>query len=74
MFQSIAENLIIKRPIQYGTEKSLMIILLVVAIIIQFVADLLAVRKRRQWEDNKNSYKVYHHNGHLAEWTNHKAF
>jgi hypothetical protein len=51
-----------------------MIVLLVIAVILQFIADLLALRKRRQWEDNKNSYQVYHHNGHLAEWTNHKAF
>jgi hypothetical protein len=51
-----------------------MIVLLVIAVILQFIADLLALRKRRQWEDNQNSYQVYHHNGHLAEWTNHKAF
>jgi hypothetical protein len=50
-----------------------MIVLLVIAIIIQLIADLLSVGKRRNWEENKLSYKVYHHNGKMAEWVNVKA-
>jgi magnesium-transporting ATPase (P-type) len=73
VLQSIAENSTLNGPIQYGSQKKGLIVLVVVAVIIQLIADCLAVRKRRGWEENRMSYKVYHHNGKMAEWVNVKA-
>jgi len=37
---------------------------------VQVVADWLTFRKRRQWKEPEHAYRLYHHNGHLAEWVN----
>lgn len=49
VLQFIAEGTFLKGPIQYGTNKVGVIVILIVAIILQLVADIFAVRKRRNW-------------------------
>ena len=73
VLQFLAESMILKMPIQYGTDKITMIVLLVLAIIIQVIADWLAIRKRRMWHDEQHTFRLYHHNGHVAEWVNTKT-
>lgn len=73
VLQFIAESTFLNGPIQYGTNKVGAILILIIAIVLQLVADIFAVRKRRNWSENTNFYKVYHHNGRNAEWVNIKA-
>jgi magnesium-transporting ATPase (P-type) len=70
VLQSIAENVLMKTPIQYGNDKGGVIVLLVLSVMVQTAADWLSFRKRRIWEENGHVYRMYHHNGHLAEWVN----
>jgi magnesium-transporting ATPase (P-type) len=73
ILQFLAESLIFHAPIQYGTDKVSMVVLLILATVIQMISDWLSFRKRRSWQDDQSTYKVYHHNGHVAEWVNTKA-
>jgi hypothetical protein len=73
VLQFVAESTFLYAPIQYGAQKKGLIVLVVVAIALQLLADWLSVRKRRIWDENRSSYKVYHHNGRMAEWVNIKA-
>ncbi len=73
VLQFISEQLLLNMPIQYGTDKTAMIVFLVLAVIIQIIADWLSFRKRSIWEDNSSIHRVYHHNGEVAEWVNTKA-
>lgn len=73
IFQFVAEQMILKMKIQYGTDKASMIVLLVLAICVQIISDWLSFRKRRQWTEDDTLYRLYHHNGHMAEWINTKA-
>lgn len=73
VLQFVAENLLLDGIIQYGTSKVGMIIMVILAIIIQIISEIISLRKRRSWEENRNSYRVYHHNGHMAEWANVRA-
>ena len=66
----VEEYIFVKLPDQYGHDKVALIVILVLAIILQTVADWLGFRKRRQWNENNENYKVYHHNGQMAEWVN----
>lgn len=58
---------------QYSVDPFVLLGLLLAAIVIDFIMSLLAVRKRRQFNDSETSYKVYYHNGHTAEWVMTKA-
>jgi len=58
---------------QYSHDKVSLIVLLILAMIVQVVADWLTFRKRRQWKEPEHAYRLYHHNGHLAEWVNTQA-
>lgn len=49
VLQFIAESTFLKGPIQYGNNKAGVIVILIVAIVLQLVADIFAVRKRRNW-------------------------
>lgn len=49
VLQLIAESTFLKGPIQYGTNKAGVIALLIVAIVLQLLADIFSVRKRRNW-------------------------
>lgn len=73
IFQFVAEKAILGMPIQYGVDKTSMIVLLVLAVTVQILADWLSFRKRRHWQENTTAYRLYHHNGHLAEWVNTRA-
>ena len=73
VLQFICEQLLLNMPIQYGTDKTSMIVFLVLAVVIQIIADWLSFRKRSHWEDNDSIHRVYHHNGAVAEWVNTKA-
>lgn len=64
----IAEGMLFKRPIQYSNDRVALIVLLLLAMGVQILADWLGFRKRRQWKDPEEKYRLYHHNGHLAEW------
>ena len=57
VLQFIAESTFLKGPIQYGTNKVGIIVIIIVAILLQLVADIFAVRKRRNWSKNTNVYK-----------------
>ena len=73
MLQFVSENILIKLPDQYGNDKVTLIVLLVLVIIVQIISDWLGFRKRRHWDENNHQYRIYHHNGHVAEWVHTKA-
>lgn len=73
IFHFLAEQIVLNMPIQYGTDKASMIVLLVLAITVQILVDWLSFRNRRKWTENDTLYRMYHHNGHMAEWINTKA-
>lgn len=49
VLQFVAERTFLYAPIQYGAQKKGLIVLVVIAIALQLVADWLSVRKRRLW-------------------------
>ena len=60
-------------PIQYGTDKASMIVLLAISIMVHIICDWLSFRKRSKWQDNNNFYKIYYNHGEIGEWVNTKA-
>jgi hypothetical protein len=46
----VVENKILGGPIQYGSATTINIILIIIAVIIQIIADFLILKKRRDWQ------------------------
>jgi hypothetical protein len=52
VIQFIAEKILLNGPIQYGTEKVPIILLIIIAVAIQMFADIFSVYKRRRtWSE-----------------------
>jgi len=67
VLQFVAERTFLNGEIQYGTNKTPMIIIIILGLIIQVISDVLSVYKRRKsWSENRDNYQVYHHNGKMA--------
>ena len=49
----VEEYILVSLPDQYGHDKAALVVLLLLAIILQTVADWMGFRKRRQWSENK---------------------
>ena len=52
LLQLFAERLLFQKDIQYGTDKTSMLVLLVAAIAMQVLCDTLSYRRRNKWQDN----------------------
>jgi len=49
LLQMVMEGVVIKAAIQYGMSTTLHIVLLVIAVVVQSLADAFSIRKRRVW-------------------------